>query len=402
MSKREKKGGRRSSSKSYGNYFSVVTSVVTVLLFFGTLITVGCITLFSPKEDFSEVQNRYLAKSPKFTAKSWFGGSFMSGTEEFVSDHFPFHDSWIKLGMGLDMLSGRRELNGIYITPRRMAEKISAPDPERVAKSVEGIRKFAEENDMPVYLLIAPTQAEIYRDELPPYAPNPDQQQFIEDIYGELADSVAAIDVYGTLYANREDYIYYRTDHHWTTAGAFAAYTAAGKKMGYSPLGEESYDIEHAGDGFLGTFYSKSLWGGIKPDTLDIWLPTEGGEADGGKVKIKIYSEIGKDPETREGMYFREFLDVKDKYSVFFGTNQPMITVDTGRRGDSLLIFKDSYAHCFVPFLTAHYGKITMIDLRYINMSYKDIIDVSEYDSTLFLYNASTFMSDENLKKLNY
>ncbi|MDE6592009.1 MAG: hypothetical protein K2K57_02955 [Oscillospiraceae bacterium] len=398
MMKRTDKKVQRATSQSYGRYFSAVTSIVTVLLFFGTLIALGCITLFSEKSDFSETQNRYLAKFPKITVKNYFNGSFMTDTADYVSDHFAFHDSWIKVNTALDMLSGKRELNGIYITGERMAEKITPPNAERTEKSISGIRKFAEENELPVYLLIAPTQAEIYRDELPAFAQSPDQQQFIEDVYEQLSDVAVTIDVYGTLYANREDYIYYRTDHHWTTAGAFTAYTAAGKKMGYTPLGEDSYDIEHAGDGFLGTFYSKSLWDGVKPDTLDLWLPTDGK----GVRSVKIYSAIGQEPVSHEGMYFREFLDVKDKYSVFFGTNQPMITVDTGREGDRLLIFKDSYAHCFVPFLTAHYSKITMVDLRYINMSYKDIIDVSDYDCALFLYNASTFMSDENLKKLNY
>ncbi|MDE7294421.1 MAG: hypothetical protein K2N72_08360, partial [Oscillospiraceae bacterium] len=221
MKQTDKKAPKRAAAKkpraqSYGRYFSAVTSIVTVLLFFGTLITLGCITLFSEKAEFSETQNRYLAKFPKVTAKNYFNGGFMTGTADYISDHFAFHDGWIRVNTALDMLSGKRELNGIYITGGRMTEKVSFPDSERTGKSVSGIRKFAEENELPVYLLIAPTQAEIYRDELPAFAPNPDQQQFIEDVYEQLSDVAVTIDVYGTLYANRDDYIYYRTDHHWT------------------------------------------------------------------------------------------------------------------------------------------------------------------------------------------
>ena len=103
-----------------------------------------------------------------------------------------------------------------------------------------------------------------------------------------------------------------------------------------------------------------------------------------------------------DGMYFREFLDVKDKYSTFFGQNMPMINVITGNPGGRLLVIKDSYAHSLVPFLANHYSEICMLDLRYIQISYKELVNVADYDAVLFVYNASTFMSDDDLKKLKY
>ena len=168
--------------------------------------------------------------------------------------------------------------------------------------------------------------------------------------------------------------------------------------MGIYPLSEDFYDVEHASDKFRGTFYSKVLYNGIKPDTIDIWHLSENET----QPEVEIYSTFGEEPTIHDGMYFREYLDVKDKYSTFFGTNQPMITIRTGHEGGKLLMFKDSYAHCFAPFMTEHYSEITMVDLRYIQISYKELIDVSDYDQVLFLYNASTFMSDENIKKLSY
>lgn len=379
-------------------YFTAAVSLVTVLLFFGTIIATGCVTVFSEKEEFSETQNRYLAKFPEFTAKKVYNGSFTSGVEEYISDHFPGHDGWISAKTAIELLSGKRESNDIYILKDRLVEKIPEPDMTKVQKSIDGIKQFSADNQTAPYVMIVPTQADIYRYELPANAPNPDQQAFISDVYTALEGSAVPIDIYSVLSANRDDYIYYRTDHHWTTKGAYLAYTAAGRKMGYTPLDEDSFDIEHAGKDFRGTFYSKVLYDGIEPDTLDIWLPSAGNY----EPETEIYSTFGADPVIHEGMYFREYLDVKDKYSTFFGTNQPMITVHTGNEGEKLLIFKDSYAHCLVPFLTAHYSEITMVDLRYIQISYKELIDVSDYDRTLFVYNASTFMSDENLKKLMY
>lgn len=376
----------------------VITSIVTVLLFFGILTGLGLGTVFSEKESFSETQNRKLADFPELTGKNIYSGKFTSGVEDYVSDHFAGHDGWIAAKTAAELITGKKERNDIYILENRLVEKIPEPDMEEVQKSIDGIKQFAKDNHIAPYVMIVPTQAEIYKNELPANAPNPDQQAFINGVYAQLEGSAVPIDVYSTLSANKDSYIYYRTDHHWTTRGAFLAYLAAARKMDIMPLTEGSYDIDHASDSFKGTFYSKVLYEGIEPDSIDLWLPADRGE----EPEVEIYSTFGAEPRLHEGMYFREYLEVKDKYSTFFGTNQPMITVRTGNEGGKLLVFKDSYAHCFVPFMTEHFSEITMVDLRYIQMSYKDIIDVSDYDKVMFLYNASTFMSDRNLKKLMY
>ncbi len=379
-------------------YFNALLSTITVIIFFGVIIAIGAVTAFSEKQEFSETRNGKLAEFPDFTAKKVYNGSFTSGVETYISDHFAGHDSWVTLKTVTELLSGKKESNNIYILKDRLVEKIAEPKEEIISKSVKGIRTFAEKNNVKPYLMIVPTQAEIYSSELPANAPNPDQQAFIGDIYSELSDCTVPIDVYSVLSANSSDYIYYRTDHHWTTKGAFLAYTAASKRMNFTPLTEDDYDIEHAGENFRGTFFSKVLYDGITPDTLDIWLPANGGE----EPVVEITSTFDEAPAVHEGMYFREYLDVKDKYSTFFGTNQPMIRLRTGNKGGRLLIFKDSYAHCFVPFLSQHYSEITMLDLRYIQISYDQLVDVSEYDQVLIMYNASTFMSDENIKKLMF
>ena len=383
--------------------FNITVSLVTCVVFFGTLTGfepagLGAATAFSEKKEFSETKNQYLAKFPEFTAKKVYNGSFAKGVEDFLSDHFVGHDGWITVKTAASLAAGMRESNDIYILKDRLVEKIPAPDPAVTAQSIEGIKKFAADNDIIPYVMIVPTQAEIYKNELPADAPNPDQKAFIDSVYSELSGSAATIDVYTTLNANRKDYIYYRTDHHWTTKGAFLAYTEAAKKMNFEPMGESSFDIDHAGHDFRGTFYSKVLFDSAEPDTVDIWLPSEKGD----RSVLEIYKNYGEEPMLHDGMYFREFLDVKDKYSTFFGQNMPMINVITGNPGGRLLVIKDSYAHSLVPFLANHYSEICMLDLRYIQISYKELVNVADYDAVLFVYNASTFMSDDDLKKLKY
>jgi hypothetical protein len=248
----------------------------------------------------------------------------------------------------------------------------------------------------PVYVMLAPTSAGIYTDSIPENAPQLDQHAIIDYVYGNLDPRVITINVYDILNASREDYIYYRTDHHWTSLGAYYAYSTAISKLGFSAVPFSRYDIEHAGSGFRGTYYSKTLCDDIQPDTIDIYSSKEGEKV----VSCTVSNAI--EEKTYDSIYFREFLDVKDKYSVYLGTNQPCIKIKTNLQSDKkILIFKDSYANSFVPFLTQHYNEITVLDMRYIN-NFRDYADPEDYTHILFLYNSTTFSSDDNIKKIAY
>lgn len=375
-----------------------VVNLITCIAFFGILIAFPIITIFTPKEKFSDIENRTLQSMPKASAKTIYDRSYMNKLETYISDHFAGRTDWIKAKTAVETLAGKYERNGIYILDDRLVEKIAEPDYVLIDKSIEAINKFSEDNNLPVYFMLVPTSAEIYSDQIPESAPNVNQKEFINYVYGGLAKNISTIDVYSTMQSEKFDYIYYRTDHHWTTKGAYYAYETAGKKMGYVPVPLEMYDVEHASDSFQGTFYSKALYDGVEKDALDIYHFNEGSNV----TDVLITSEYGKDPASYSDMYFRGFLDVKDKYSTFLGTNQPLITIKTNSEGGKLLMFKDSYAHCYVPFLTQHYSEITLVDMRYIQMSYKNIVNPEEYDQVMFLYNASSFMTDINIRKLIY
>ena len=321
----------------------------------------------------------------------------MNDLETYVSDHFAGRTGWIKIKTNLENALGKYEQNGIYILKNRLAEKISEPDYESIDKSIAAVNTFAEANNVPVFFMLVPTSAEVYADEIPENAPNINQKELIGYVYGNLKP-VNTIDVYSAMTANCEKYIYYRTDHHWTTKGAYYAYAAAGKKMGYEAAPEGAYDVEHAASDFRGTFYSKALYDGIEPDTMDYYHLMDGSNV----TEVLVTSEYGKESVSYESVYFREYLDVKDKYSSFLGTNQPIVTIKSDSDGGKLLIFKDSYAHCYAPFLAENYSEITLMDMRYIKMSYKELVNPEEYDQVLFLYNVSSFITDTNLRQLAY
>lgn len=375
-----------------------IVNLITCIAFFGILIAFPIITAFKPKEKFSDIENRTLQSMPKASVKTIYDRSYMNKLETYISDHFAGRTDWIKVKTAVETFAGKYERNGIYILENRLVEKINEPDYTLIDKSIEAINKFSEDNNLPVYFMLVPTSAEIYREQLPESAPNVNQKEFINYVYGGLAKNISTIDVYSAMQSEKFDYIYYRTDHHWTTKGAYYAYETAGKKMGYMPVPIEMYDVEHASDSFQGTFYSKALYDGVEKDALDIYHFNGGSSV----TDVLVTSDYGKDPASYSDMYFREFLDVKDKYSTFLGTNQPLITIKTNNEGGKLLMFKDSYAHCYVPFLTQHYSEITLVDMRYIQMSYKNVVNPEDYDQVMFLYNASSFMTDINIRKLIY
>lgn len=374
-----------------------ITRTITIVLFFGMLFALPLVTVFSHKKLFSDVENRNLAKMPDFSVEGVQDRSYMKGIESYLSDHFIGRSEWISFKTDLELAVGKKEINNVYVLNDRLMEKFDKVNEKTVDKSISAINKFAQTRSGKVYFMIAPTSAGVYSDLLPKNAPSLDQKAFINDVYSKINKAdVTTIDVFDSLVANRDDYIYYRTDHHWTTLGAYYAYSAAINKLGFQPLSLNSFDIEHASNDFLGTLYSKTLVKDEKKDVIDFFH-----YKNGTSIKSVIVNDGIKKTEYKD-IYFRDWLNKKDKYSSFLGNNQPVVTVNTDLKGGKkLLVIKDSYAHCFVPFLTEHYSQIDMVDMRYIMGDLNNVVNVDSYDQYLFLFNASNFAEDENIKKLN-
>lgn len=372
---------------------------ISALIFIILLIVLPIATAFSKKETKSDMENRTLATFPKFSIQSVRDKSFMNGFESYISDHFIGRIKWIELKVDTELLIGKKEINNIYITDNMLLEKLQEPNYPEINKSVDAINNLAERFKNPeYYVLVAPTSAGIYLDKLPNNAPQVQQKEAIIDyIYGSLSDNITSIDVYNNLYASKDEYIYYRNDHHWTSLGAYYAYNTAIQKLGFTPIPYSKFNIEHASDDFKGTFYSKSLYNGIKADTIDIYT------MDKSKGIQSMVVNDGTSETTFDTLYDRSYLDTKDKYGTFLSENNPIVTVKTNIQNDKkILIIKDSYANSVVPFLAEHYSEITILDLRYIGITSENIVNINDYNQVLFLYNASTIAQDENLKKMDY
>lgn len=358
-----------------------------------------------PENAFSENENRYLEKMPEFNFDTVTDKSFMTKFENFFSDRIVLREQWIGLMNDFDRLLGKKEIKGIFTEDGRMMQSWRTSDysVDSVNKNLAAMEKFAEKYPkMKMYFMLAPNAQEIYSDTLPANCGAADQKLFIKNCYDSLP-SITGIDVYSGLLAAKNEYIYYRTDHHWTSYGAYIGYKSAASAMKFTAYSEDKFSIEHASNEFRGTLYSKTLDNGITPDTIDIYTLANNEP----QVKVSVYKSGAEPDSTYSSLYFREFLDVKDKYSTFLGQNVPRIDIDSEipQENDkgSLLIIKDSYAHSLIPFLTKNYSHITVLDLRYINSDLSNIgVSLKDYENVLFMYNVITFSQDTNVKKLDF
>lgn len=383
---------------------------IMIVLFALFMLAMPILTLvfLSPeKQPFSENENRYLAQFPKFSFESYKNKKFMEGFDDWISDRFVGREQWIEFKNSSDRAIGKTEINGVFIENDMMMEAWKSYDYTIYDKNLKAINKFAENHEnIPIYFMLVPNAQEIYKNNLPAFAPVENQKKFIDNFYSDLSGFEGTVDVYSALKEKSEDsYIYYRTDHHWTSFGAFLAYQSAAPVLGYESYPYSAFEIEHASHDFRGTLFSKTLDFNVTPDIIDYYTVAKGEP----EVKVSVYDKPDNSTgkiiyKNYDSMYFRDFLDVKDKYSSFLGQNSPLVTVEnpSAKSEKSLLVIKDSYAHSLVPFLSKEYKKVTMIDLRYINADFQIIAPLENYDQLLFMYNVITFSQDDrHIIKLN-
>jgi hypothetical protein len=367
---------------------------ISVILFALIIFAIPLISLFLPYQKISVQENRMLADFPKFNFDEFTSKRFMKGFDDFVSDHIAFRDQWTTVKADLVTDIGKRDNKGVYLGDNCLIENIASPDPSVYQPNTEAINAFAKKINKPTFLLLAPTAAEIERDRLPAFATTYDQSEFLKTV-GENLKGVALINTVSTLSAHKNEYIYYRTDHHWTSLGAYYAYTQVGKDLGFTPLAYSDFEITHAAGDFNGTLYSKSGYRSITSDTIDFYT------AKNGSSLQSLVIGSGDDAKTYNSIYFKDWLTQKDKYSAFFNGNQSIEDIKTNGQGKNLLVLKDSYAHSLVPFLMNHYSRITMVDMRYLVQPLDEVVKLKDYDQVLFVYNVDTFNTDDSIQSIN-
>lgn len=365
-----------------------LVGIIFILILFLFLI----INIIVPNKEKSVQENRMLATKPKFRLSSLISGDYDEKFEAYMDDQFVGRDMWRKLKVTVDRICGSRLENGVYIGRNgQLLEQIEVADENHLAANIKAIKSFSEsQKKIPVRMMLVPDAANVLNHSLPALAKPEDQTQMFSMVRKDLGDSVEWIDVSTELNKHKTEKIYYKTDHHWTTLGAFYAFQAAAPSLGIEGDLSGKYVSHAVSNSFNGMLASKSGVNLREKEQIDIYVPTEE-DTD----LIIDYVDEGK---RSTSLYDSSKLKEKDQYTVFLGGNSSLLDIRTVSTSTKrLLLVKDSFANSFIPFLTPYYREIVVVDPRYYSGTINDLMDSYRISEVLFLYSGNTFFKDNNI-----
>ncbi len=370
-------------------------SVITISLFLAMIVFFTSFSVFGKKSEFSEKENRALQTFPEISLEAIGDGTFQEEYDAYLADQFEFRDFWVKARSNVLLRLGRKDINGVYFgSEGYLVEKYTEDDfdSESVQLNVETLASFLNRNaqaGLDVTAAFVPSKAGVLKNRMPSGAEPYDTSEIASDVYAGLSDKVNKVDLYLPLEAHSNEYIYYKTDHHWTSLGAYYAYRALAEKMNFSAVDISSLKSETVSDGFLGSTYDKVQLE-AEPDSIVAYAPS---------VKVKV--NYNGEKENSDSLFDSSAIQTKSKYDYFLGGNFARIDLETNAdNNETLIILKDSFANSIIPFLVNNYKHIIMLDLRFLEGDVQNIIDTENPDKLLVLYNVEKFMGDANQVKL--
>lgn len=342
---------------------------------------------------FSDMENRYLDKFPEFTWSSLVKGEYTSKLESYLADQIIFKDFLVTIKVESQRAVNIKEVNQVFFCDdNRLIQDYLKPG-EQLDKNISEIKKFTEDIDIPCAFVIVPNADYIYQDELPTFAATYNQEEVINRVRDEL-DNSTVVDTSETLMNHRDEYIYYRTDHHWTANGAYYGYCDLMEAIDMTPNPVDFYNISTVSSDFYGTLYSKvPTFNQVKDDIILY-------DNENGSYKVDF---IEYDSRAKNSLYNYNNLDIKDKYTFYLDGNHPLTTIESNSDNkERVLVIKDSYAHSMVPFMADNFSTIDMIDLRYYHDSISKYIEDNHIDRIVMIYNVDFLSTDTNFLWLNH
>ena len=385
---------------------------VAVLFIFAVMF------ILLPKREFSDNENRVLSSCPVPSLESIFDRSFMDSFEDYISDQFPMRDDLLSFSVRASVIEGKKQINDVIYAKEgqddiRLIDDYKKPvNADKFTDAVGRLKEGVTNADITV--MIVPTAYWFYEDEMPDMVSaqdRPHQKDTFEYMCNGIrdlsngSDSATNVriveDVYGYLEGGRNSgaNMFYRTDHHWTMQGAYRGYLALCPYLELPVNDDLLSGMRTVSDSFYGTTWSKVVDRSVRPDTIEIYESPEWE----GNITV-TYEDTG---ECFNSPYNREYLDKKDKYSMFLNNQHSLITIENhnaelqrtdGREHRALVVIKDSYANSLIPLLLDQYETIWVFDPRYYRGSITEWINEHpEVEDVLVLYNLSTMDNDRGL-----
>lgn len=372
-----------------------LTSKITAVLMLAFIGVFMVFSIFGSKKSRSSEENRELSKRPGITSSSLLDGSFAEQLGLYSADHFPLRSKWLKLNSKLREEIGDGIINGVYAADDMLLDA----DTSRRASSgscAAEINRFARDHSGAVYVVAVPTSSGVYREHLPEYLDDYRESQQISDFYDKLNKDIKRIDAYNILKMLNSNYIYYRSDTKWTSYGAYCVYRTVIQKLGFLPTTFDKYSIRHVTSDFRGNLYNRSLCTSVKPDIMDFYYCSGGAE-------VLSCTGVCKDKTiVSKRIYDEQQLESDYLYNAYLGESIPLLRIKTSVNNErKLLVIKDSYADCFIPFLTQHYSEIDVLSPELLDGSASDFVDFDKYEQTLFLFGIENLSDSSIFASLN-
>lgn len=347
----------------------------------------------SHQRTYSPVEKRELQTRPEISITKVLDGRFQRKYESYLRDQFPGRDHWVSFQTDMELFMGKNEIHNVYIGKNHyLLEHYTEKefDPQQISKNLQALEKFVgkTKQNADVHVMMVPTKSWILREKLPAFAPHYKEQRFYDALQQKLEKEDVLISVEPVLDAHKEEEIYYRTDHHWTTLGAWYAYEQYTKAVGgdlQRAQGKKKFRC--ISKDFYGTTYAKINYA-RQADKIEIYEPAD---------KLRVVYNIGE--KKTKTLYDFSFLKTADQYSVFTGGNQAVLEITGGiKNGKTLLLIKDSFANSILPFLAEDYEKLVVVDLRQLNVSGDRLLEMFSPTDILILYNSAQFAQDKEFE----
>ena len=361
--------------------------VLTIILF----ITI--IDISNKDKNFSNFENRSLAQRPVFYFDDFLKGRFSKDYERYINDQFVFRDTWIDLKSRSEYLLGKIENNNIiYGKDNFLFEKYEKVDEENLAKNIDSVLGFIKKiPNNNVNFMIIPSSYTIYKDYLPYGINLVDQEFYINDIYNYLNNynNIKTISLIDMFNDNKDKYIYYKTDHHWTSFGSYLAYSEFVKNNNLSLVDINNLN-KHEVNNFYGTYFSKSKNFNAESDLITYYdVPNLSVSIDG--VPVDNINDNSK-------------WSSSDKYSAFLRGNNGLTIIQNNNisNNNKILVLKDSFGNSFIQYLVNNYKEVYVVDLRGFIGSFNEFFKSNNFDDVLIMYNFINLADDVNISKIKY
>lgn len=347
----------------------------------------------SHQRTYSPVEKRELQTRPEISITKVLDGRFQKKYESYLRDQFPGRDHWVSFQTDMELFMGKNEIHNVYIGKNHyLLEHYTKKefDPQQISKNLQALEKFVgkAKQNADVHVMMVPTKSWVLREKLPAFAPHYKEQKFYDALQQKLEKEDVLISVEPVLDAHKEEEIYYRTDHHWTTLGAWYAYEQYTKAVGgdlQRAQGKKKFRC--ISKEFYGTTYAKINYA-RQADKIEIYEPAD---------KLRVVYNMGE--KKTKTLYDFSFLKTADQYSVFTGGNQAVLEITGGiKNGKTLLLIKDSFANSILPFLAEDYEKLVVVDLRQLNVSGDRLLEMFSPTDILILYNSAQFAQDKEFE----